>query len=60
MNDFDNYMLSRNIKFLVTVQKVKNNIYGYKLQVPSKFKDNSEEIQEMKGLFEVYRIEFID
>ena len=43
------------------VQKVKgSNIYGSKLQIPSKFKDNSEEIEEMQRLFEVYRIEFIN
>ena len=41
------------------VQKVKAN-YGNKLVVPSKFKDNSEEIEKMQRLFEVYRIEFID
>jgi lipid II:glycine glycyltransferase (peptidoglycan interpeptide bridge formation enzyme) len=41
------------------VQKVKAN-YSNKLLVPNKFKDNSEEITEMKNLFETYKIEFID
>jgi len=45
------------------IQKVKGgNMYGSKLQIPSKFKDNKIEIKEMTKLFEVYErnIEFID
>lgn len=46
--------------FLDNGVQVKNNKYGYKLQVPSKFKDNSEEIEKMNRLFGAYRIEFAD
>ena len=41
------------------VQKVKST-YSCKLKIPSKFKDNYEEIEEMKRLFNTYRTEFID
>jgi len=39
------------------VQKIKA-VYSYKYKIPSKFKDDTEKIEEIKKLFEIYRPDF--